>query len=215
MKTRTSIRSFLFVAIFVVSLLALAIPSGVVAEELKAKRPYVTLTVNNNSQFDFTLWLLGPKRYNLTVPPKTNETIIVDRGWYAFTMTACNITEVGTMDLTRRQTVQVPVCGGVAFRHYKPNQIDTSDYIKPITITIRNKTFEEIDLYLRTQEDDYFLHFDPLETKKQTVMRSEDQYVYSFVACDALQTGYYTARVSPPLDLDCEKVGSGGVSGGG
>ena len=211
MKTHSSIRTYLLVAIFVVSSIALALPSGVVAEAPKAKRPYVALTVNNNSQFDFTLWLYGPEKYNLTVPPESQEKIVVDRGWYSFTMTACNITEVGTMDLNIYQTIQVPVCGGVAFRHYKPHQIDTSDYIKPIKITIINKTYEEIDLYLRTLNDDYFLHFDPMETKKQIVYRSQDQYVYSYIACDTLQRGYYTAGVTPPLYLDCDqKLSPGG-----
>jgi hypothetical protein len=203
MKTDTSIRTYLLVAIFVVSLIALALPSGVFAEAPQAKRPYVALTVNNNSQFDFTLWLLGPERYNITVPPESKETIIVDRGWYSFTMTACNVTEVGTMDLNIYQIIQVPVCGGRALRYDKPHEIDTSEFIKPIKITIRNKTYEAIDLYLRTIDNDYFIHFEPMETKTQIVLRSEDEYVYSFVACDALQSGYYTARVTPPLDLDC------------
>jgi len=203
MKPHSSIRSYLLVAIFVVSLASLAFPAGVAAKELQAKPPYVGLTVNNNSQFDFTLWLYGPEKYSITVPPNSKESMIVKRGWYSFTMKACNITEVGTMDLNIYQIIQVPICGGRALAYDKPHEIDTSEYIKPIMITIRNKTFEEIDLYLRTQEHDYFLHFAPLEIKKQLVVRSKDQYVYSFVACDALQSGYYTARVSPPLDLDC------------
>lgn len=204
MKSRSSIRLAVFVFMLIVFLGATSVPAGVAVASSQGRHPYVGLTVINNSQFDFSIQLYGAENYSMTVPAKSREVIIVTRGWYSFTMNACKISEVGTINLNLYQVIHVPVCGGRALApYYKPHHVDTADYIKPIKIKIRNRTEEVIDLYLRTLDNDYFIHFEPGEIKTQIVLKSGDQYVYSFVACDALQSGYYTARVVPPLDLEC------------
>jgi hypothetical protein len=100
--------------------------------------------------------------------------------------------------------MHVPICGGTLKpKGEKTHHVDTSDYVKTVKITIRNKTWEKIRLYLRTLDNHYYLNLEPQEVTTLIVPR--DRYVYSFVACDDLEAGYYEARVYQPLDLKCTK----------
>jgi len=162
----------------------------------------VRFTIVNNSQHPFSLSLDGGQDHVFYVEGHNTLSALVERDVYSFVMRACNHSATGSIDLTVHKTMYVPVCGGNANalgRHF--HNIDASDFIKMVRITIQNETREDIGLYLRTLERDYFLNFAPKET--QTLVVPRDTYVYSYVACDELEVGYYPARVRIPLLLGC------------
>jgi len=199
MKKRTITRFAVF-AILVV--LGLAVSAGVAQAADNSLYAPVRLTVVNNSQFDFSLILFGPDQVSISVTPGQTGIKVVNRGIYSFTMRSCNYSKTGTMDLSIEQTIHVPVCGGdagtVGDKHH---HIDSSDYIKPIKVRVRNKTGEVIGFYLRTMENHFFFNFEPGVTY---VIVPKDQYVYSYVACGKLVTGTYLTSFVIPLDLRCK-----------
>ncbi len=201
MKKLTSVRVSVLFAILAVLIVLLALPgSNALAED--GKSPNVRFTIINYSQHPFSINLYGPEQFSYTVAPYSKKVSVVPRGTYSFTMEACNHTSSGKINLNIYQTMHVPVCGGTASPvGDKPHNVDTSDYIKMVRITIRNKTHEPVRLYLRTLENHYYLNLDPSE--KTTLVVPRDRYVYSFVACGDLEAGYYEARVAIPLDLKC------------
>jgi len=171
-----------------------------------SKPSTIRLAFVNTSQFDFYLELYGQYTYKILIPANTEGKLFIKRGYYDYYMEACNYAKTGVIDLTKFQTLHIPVCGGRAegFKH-KEHHIDIATYIKPIRITIHNKTGEEIGVYFRTQTDHHFLNFEIGEVKELIVLREEGvDYVYSFQACGGqLITGYYTPRVVPHLVLEC------------
>ncbi len=204
MKLQPSIRKKSSILILFAIFVALAVPAGTVLADVDDPGPII-FKVINESQFEFTLWLYGPNKYEITVQPYSEESFFFDRGWYAFTMFACNESVVGTWDLRLPKTMHVPVCGSTAGHIGQANQhIDASDYIRPVEIKIRNRTMEPIEVYIRTLTDHHFLSLEPLETQFLTVRESETEYVYSFVACDKLRSGYFMPN-TVPLDLTCDK----------
>lgn len=189
-------------AILLVALLGISAAPTDSALADDAKPPFVRLSVINNSQFEFSLMLYGPDQYNFSVPAHSDGSWIVDRGMYSFVMRACNISKTGTLDMSIYQIIHVPVCGGNAgAKGDKHHHIDVADYVKPVKIKIHNKTSEPIGLYLRTLEKHYFLNLEPGEI--QYLILPKDQYVYSYVVCEQLVSGYYTPKVCPPFDLKC------------
>jgi hypothetical protein len=201
MKKLTPIRMSLFIAILALLMIAVALPGDRALAD-GGQSPNVRFTIINYSQHPFSITLWGPDQFSYTVAPYSKKISIVPRGMYSFTMEACNHTSSGKINLNIFQTMHVPVCGGTAGTvGQKLHNVDTSDYIKMVKITIRNKTREPIRLYLRTLENHYYLNLDPREVTTLTVPR--DRYVYSFVACNDLEAGYYEARVAIPLDLKC------------
>lgn len=203
MKKLTPIRLSIFVVVLAIIMIVLALPNdGVLASD--GKPSIVRFTVINYSQHPFTMNAYGPEDYTFEVAPYSKRNWVVPRGTYSFVMTACNHTSSGTLDLNIYQIMHVPICGGAAGKKgEKPHNIDVSDYIKMVRITIRNKINEPVRLYLRTLDNHYYLNLDPFE--KTTLVVPRDRYVYSFLACNELQAGYYEARVAVPLDLKCKK----------
>ncbi len=206
MRTPAIIRSISLAFLLGAFLLVVAFPTGAVLAAEEEDPPYMFLDVINDSQFDFVLYLYGQVSYTITVPPKTQETFVLDRDWYAFTMDSCNLTEVGTFDFHTHKTIHVPVCGATAgLVGQANNHIDTSDYIRPAMIKIRNKTHEQIEIYIRTLDEDHFMTFEPLETQWLLIDDSRDTFVFSYVACGVLQSGYTRLYVHVPFDLTCNK----------
>jgi hypothetical protein len=203
MKKFTFIRLSVFVALLATLLIAIALPAdNVMAGD--GKPPTVRFTIINYSHQPFNINLYGPEQLSYTVAPYSKLVDFVDRGTYSFTMEVCNQTSSGSLNLNIYQVMNVPVCGGTLKpKGEKTHQVDTSDYVKPVQITIRNKTWEKVRLYLRTLDNHYYLNLEPQEVTTLIVPR--DRYVYSFVACGDLEAGYYEARVYQPLDLKCTK----------
>jgi hypothetical protein len=201
MKNLTPVRISLFVAILMVMLIALALPgdNALAYEDKSAK---VRFTIINYSQHPFSLTANGPEYYQFQVAPYSKRVYIVPRGTYSFVMEACNRTTSGTLNLNIFQTMHVPVCGGKAGKMgTKNHNIDVADYLKIVKIKIRNKTHQDIRLYLRTLDYHHYLNLDPKEVTTLNVVR--DRYVYSYLACGNLESGYYEARQYIPLDLKC------------
>jgi hypothetical protein len=204
MKKVTLIRVSIFVALAAVLVLLLALP-GSSASAGCGKPALVRFTIVNKSQHPFTIHLYGPETLSFTVAPESKEAHAITRGTYNFNMEACNHSSSGVLNLNMYQTMYVPVCGGTEPKgQNKPHAIDTSDYIKPVRITIHNKTGEKVHLYLRTIENHYYLDLDPWgENSEVQIIVPRDRYVYSFYACGDLEAGYYDARTYIPLDLVC------------
>jgi len=204
MKKTTFTRASIFIAIAAILILLLALP-GSEAVAGTGKPSIVRLTIINYSHAPFTINLSGPENLTFTVSPESKEAHVVLRGTYSFTMEACGHYSSGVLNLNIYQIMYVPVCGGtVAPKGEKLHNIDTSDYIKPVRITIRNKTGEKVHLYLRTMENHYYLDLDPWgENSEMQIIVPRDRYVYSFYACNDLEAGYYNARTYIPLDLVC------------
>ncbi len=196
--------------IFAVLLIAiLGVSAALTTDALAETKPIIRITVLNTNQFDFYLYLYGAgQEYTINVPAHTSGKTFIVPGEYSYYMEACNYTKYGKMDLSVFQTIHVPVCGGRAagFRH-KSHHIDVSTIMKPVRVTIRNKTGEDVGVYLRTMDDHHFLNFTRGEII-EVILKKEAgiQYVYSFQACGGqLVTGYYTPLVSLPFDLKCPK----------
>ena len=206
MKNRSTL---LRIIILAAMLFALAIPSGaaLAQDDDESDRPHeIFFWVYNESQFDFTLWLYGPVSYTITVPPDSEGFFVLKNGWYAFTMYSCNLYETGTMDFTTHKTMHIPICGATAGHIGQANNhYDASDYIRPASIQIRNKTLEPIDVYIRTLDEDHFMTFEPLEIQWLLIEDARDEFVYSYIACDVLQSGYTRLYVHVPFDLTCNK----------
>jgi hypothetical protein len=198
MKKGTIIRFAVFTILVVVGLAIFASPAQATSSGVYAP---IRLTVINNSQFDFSLILFGPDHVSFSVDPGQTIYKVINRGVYSFTMRSCNYTKTGTMNLNYEQTIHVPVCGGDAGTiGDKDHHIDSSDYIKPVRVKIRNKTGETIGFYIRTMENHFFYNFEP---GVSYIIIPKDQYVYSYVACGKLVSGYYTPSFSLPFDLRC------------
>ena len=206
MKKTPAITYFVIGLGLLVFMLAALMPAKVALAE-DEEPTFMILYVNNDSQFDFTLWLYGPASYTITVPPRSTASYVLDRGWYAFTMESCNLTDTGTFDFTKaHQTIHVPVCGATAgYIGKAPLHIDASDYIRPVRIQIRNKTFEDVDVYIRTLTDHHFLSFEPSEIQYVVLSDAQEEYVYSYIACGVLQRGYFHPYTHVPFDLTCGK----------
>lgn len=203
MKKRST---FLRMIILAAMLFALAVPVGVAFAEDEEKPPYIFLRIYNESQFDFTLWVYGPNSYTITVEHDSEGFFVIDRGWYSFTMEACNLTKTGTIDFTTHQTIHVPICGATAGHiGNAPQHIDASDYIRPATIKIRNKTQEKIEVYIRTLDEHHFLTFEPLEEQYLLIEDASKIFTFSYTACDVLQAGNTRLYVHVPFDLTCNK----------
>ena len=204
MKIQPSSRKFAFGFVLIALIFALAVPLGAVLADEDDDSP-VLFNVINESQFEFTLWLWGPAKYEISVDSESEASYWLDRGWDAFTMLACNDSATGAMDFTHPQTMHIPICGGTAgatgdsYTH-----MDASDWIRPVRIKIRNKTDQPIDVYIRTIEDHHFLSVDAYETEYLLLNDSKSEYVYSYVACDKLYTDYFKPNTIP-LDLSCGK----------
>jgi hypothetical protein len=204
MKKVTLIRVSIFAALAAVLVLLLALP-GSEALAGTGKSTNVRFTIVNYSHKPFTINLYGDESFTFTVAADSKEAHVVPRDTYSFTMDACGYTSSGVLNLNIYQIMYVPVCGGTAgAKGGKPHNVDTSDYIKPVRITIRNKTGDKVHLYLRTIENHYYLDLDPWgENSEIQVIVPRDRYVYSFYACGDLEAGYYNARTYIPLDLVC------------
>jgi len=201
-RFRFIVFAFLFAAIIAASVV---FTSNVLADT----KSVVKFKVENDSQFPFIIFMYGEEQgreYSMTVPAYSKDKVFVVPDTYSYLMEACNYAKNGTFDLSVFQTLHVPVCGGKAagYRN-KSHHIDVSRLVKPVRSKIRNQTGETVELYLRTVDDHHFLTLDAGEIMEVILKKEEGiQYVYSFVACDGqLVTGYYTPRVTPPLDLKC------------
>jgi len=201
MKKLTPIRISIFVAVLAVLMIALALPGANAMANDYEQNPNVRFTVINYSQHPVSVSAYGPEYFSVEVDPYSKGSVIVPRGVYKFNMEACNHTSSGVLNLNIFQTMYAPVCGGKGVANPKNHKIDVADYIKPVRVEIINKTWEPIRLYLRTLDNHYYLNLDPRETIYQIVPR--DRYVFSYVACDELQSGYYNARAKISLDLRC------------
>ncbi len=205
MKKQTKIRLVIFAALL---MMVLSVAAVSVDNALAAKTNIVRLTVINESQFAFELYLYGPKDYTIKVPANSTDKIVVDRNLYKYYMEVCNYSKTGDLDMTIYQTLHVPPCGGRGVTNPKQHHIDVAQLVKPVRITVRNKTGEDVGVYIRTQTDHHFLNFKAGEIATVVLRKDKDmpeiQYVYSFQACGGqLISGYFTPRVTPPLDLKC------------
>ena len=200
MKKQRSARITLFVLAILVLSGVLAVSNSVALAEAKA--PIVRFTIINESQHPFTLHLYGSEDHSITVEGRSHGILFVKRGDYHFWMRACNQVKTGVFDLSITMTMHVPVCGGNAGAiGDKQLHIDVSDYIKMVNVKIRNKTKEKVGVYVRTDENHYFLNLKPGEVIYQIMPR--DMYRVSYVACGELVVDEYKALKFVPLDLKC------------
>jgi hypothetical protein len=195
---------------FAVLLIAiLGFSAAFTTDALAETKPVIRITVLNNSQFPFYLYLYGGgEEFTLQVPARSSEKYFITPGEYSYYMEACNYSKFGKMDLSVFQTIHVPVCGGrAAQKASKFHHIDVSTIMKPVKVKVRNKTREDIGVYIRTIEDHHFLNLVKGEVIELILKKEEGiQYVYSFYACDGqLVVGYYSPLARWPLDLKCPK----------
>ncbi len=206
MKKNVRIR----LTVFAVLLIAVLGFSAVFTTDALAETSSVIrVTVLNDSQFHFYLYLYGGgNQYTLEVPARSSNKFFIKPGVYSYFMETCNYSKFGTMDLSVYHTIHVPVCGGSAgAKGTKLHYIDVSKIIKPVRVKVRNYTGEDIGVYIRTQDDHHFLNLMRNEVT-QLILKKEEgiQYVYSFLACDGrLVVGYYSPLTYWPLDLKCPK----------
>lgn len=193
--------------VLVAVLLTVALPTRPAlanADDENDKPLYINLTIINQSQFEITLSLYGPNAYEIVVPPDTAENYWLDRGWYAFTMGSCNLSETGTFDFTTSKTLHVPVCGATAGQISRSSvHLDSSDYIRPASIKIRNRTRQPVELYLRTLEEHHFMNFEAFEEQMLLIEDASQTFVYSYLACGELHAGYTRLYIHVPFDVKC------------
>ena len=83
MKKQYKTRLVIFVILLIAVLSIAAISTDVV---YAVKTNIVRLTVINESQFEFVLYLYGPENYSITVSPNSTDKIMVDRNKYKYYM---------------------------------------------------------------------------------------------------------------------------------
>jgi hypothetical protein len=206
MKKDARIRYTIFAVIFIA---VLVVSSVFASDALAGTKSIIRITAINNSQFPFKIYLYGGgEEYTLKVPPRDSDKIFIKPGVYSYYMEVCNYSHSGTMNLSVFRTLHIPVCGGRASqKDSKFHHIDISRIVKPVKVKVRNKTGDEIGVYLRTQEDHQFLNLASGEVIEVFLKKQEDiQYVYSLLGCGGqLVSGYYTPLHRWPLDLKCPK----------
>jgi len=196
----------------IVAIIFIAVLAGTavfVRTALADSNNVIRLSLVNDSQFDFILYIYGKNHgheYSITLPPYSDGKLFIQPDEYDYYMEVCNYSKFGQLDLWTFQTIHAPVCGGKAagFTN-KAHHIDVSQLVKPVWVTIRNMTGEDVEVYLRTQDDHHYLNLEAGEHLKVLLKKEPGiDYVYSFLACgDQLISGYYTPRQTPPLDLKC------------
>lgn len=201
----------LFILAIVILAFAAALARPSTAQAQGEEFSWMLLTVQNDSQFDYTLNLLsvyGATTYSLTVPPHTTQQFFVDKGWYAYTQYACNLSSSGTFDFTdTHYTIHVPICGAKPWQSAEVGAsllYDTALDIRPIRITVRNRTQLPIEVYIRTPNEHHFLTFEPLEIQEVLLNNQDERYAYSYLACGVLKTGYLKPYRGIPFDLTCD-----------
>jgi len=205
MKKNVRIRLSVFIAL----LIAVLGVSAVFTTDALAEPSIIRVTVINSSQYDFYLYLYGGgEEYTFDVPANSEARYFITPGVYSYYMEACNYSKPGTMDLLVFRTIHIPTCGGRASQfRTKFHHIDVSQIMKPVSVRVRNKTGEDVGVYLRTLDDHHFLNLTKGEVIELILRKEPDtRYVYSFLGCGGqLVSGYYKPLVRIPLDLKCPK----------
>lgn len=196
-------------SVFITLIIAILGVSAIFATDALAEPSIIRVSVVNTSQYDFYLYLYGGGAdYTFDVPANSTAKYFITPGVYSYFMEACNYSKSGTMDLSVFRTIHIPTCGGRASEYRsKFHHIDVSQIMKPVNVRVRNKTGEDVSVYLRTLDDHHFLNLTKGEMV-ELILRKEPgiQYVYSFLGCGGqLVAGYYTPLVRIPLDLKCPK----------
>ena len=203
-------KSFTRLALLAVMLLVLAL-TAFPAEPVQAAAdspttPYARFTIENNSNAYFIIVLSGTKDYVFEVPAKTKKSFAPVRGIYSYVMGACNFSATGTIDLTKGQTIHVPVCGGSAKAlRTKNHHIDASEIIRPIRIRIWNKTGEANTLLLTNVDTRKSYYLELGFNEKTELILLKGDYRFSYMACGNHQFGIYEAKARNRLEMTCKK----------
>jgi hypothetical protein len=132
---------FLCMAFIMVSLLLAAAapaPAQVTAAGSDGGADLVRLRVVNKSAAKVYLKLEGKPQYSFVVPSNSTKEFTPERGSYSYTLTACDQTSSGKMDLTIYRDLIVPACGGQLADSSNVHVLDLDPNLRPISLTVEN-----------------------------------------------------------------------------
>ena len=162
----------------------------------------VRLTINNNSDRDVWLKLEGNGYYNLHVPAGQSTFFTPKGGVYDYTLHHCGTFVKGELDLTNRETIEVPECGEKA--HYGPQDpsfVDEGRMLNLVNVTFENETGYNIMIILEGPTVHVFT-FKADEDIEYTIPMG--LYSYKIYGCGGIYTGNVFARFHKVKELKCE-----------
>jgi hypothetical protein len=201
-KKRWTLRLVIILALVASFLLSAYAPIS--GDPTVPANPLVRLVIRNKYDKPLSLRLQAPGAYYyLQVEGESTATYSVLRGEYDYTLWGCGATSTGTMDLTKNQTMIMPICGG-GVTHASPNEkkVDLSSLIKIVPVTIEN-TLEARLLVILTGQSTYVFSIDKGDKNDYTIARGS--YTVKYWACGAYVTRDFEANKNSSLVLTCGK----------
>lgn len=163
----------------------------------------VRLTINNNSDRDVWLKLDGNGFYNLHVPAGQSKVYTPKGGIYDYTLHHCGTFVKGELDLTNRETIEVPECGDKA--HYgaqDPSFIDEGRMLNLVDVTFENETGYDIMMIIEGPTVHVF-SFKAGEDKEYTIPMG--YYTYKIYGCtSSVFEGTFFARFHKVKEFTCK-----------
>jgi hypothetical protein len=174
----------LFLAIFVLTLLAAAIPSPVHAAPDSAG--LTRLTIVNKSDAKVYLKLEGSPVYSFTVLRHSTAEFTPQKGMYAYTLTACGQTVSGKLDLTIYRELTVPACGGQLPDYSNNHKVDLAAGARPMSLTIENQNTRTVYVSLKGQRS---YEFKVAGKSSPAFSLEPGKYTYTVTACGTTVQG--------------------------
>ena len=156
-------------------------------------------TITNGNPKTVYVTLKGPKTYNFRVAGNTTSVYSVTNGEYTYTLSACEISVVGKIDLTKYQVMNIPVCGASASGSADEHQvyISLSDIVR---VGFANHTSTGLAVLLKGPRG-YSLYLPGGTTKTFSILRGK--YSYEYFACGKTFKGKFEATNKTKVDLSC------------
>ena len=163
--------------------------------------PLKRLTVVNESSKNAYLWLSGSKGYYFAILAGDSKLYTLPGEVYSYTLTSCEITISGTLDLTKHAKLVIPACGMKGGKGSKGAGVtDTSKLIKLVKVKFTNIALTSIIVVL-DGPGDYVFSFKRGEVKYYTI--PEGEYTYTLYACGTVKIGRFYIFPHKEINLGC------------
>ncbi len=159
----------------------------------------IPFTVENGNPKSVYVKLEGPKTYNFTVSGNTTAVYSTTYGTYKYTIYACETNVQGTIDLTKYQVLNIPVCGASASGSADEHQVYIS-FSHLVGVSIRNQTGADTAIALKGPKT-YYFYVPAGQTKEYSLFRGS--YSYSYPACKQTVKGKIEANNRTSLRMSC------------
>lgn len=156
-------------------------------------------TIANGNPKTVYVTLKGPKTYNFRVGGNTTSVYSVTNGKYTYTLSACETSVGGKIDLTKYQVMNIPVCGASASGSADEHQVYIS-FSNIVRANFTNHTSTGLAVLLKGPRG-YSLYLPVGTTKTFSILRGN--YSYEYFACGKTFKGKFEATNKTQIDLSC------------